>query len=110
VEFGPGKHSVGHSYYVYLRDPDGHCVELLLPPIVYTDGDDPPTIFDVQTVKSPQVAWGLPPRASWFAQRTPFLDCEVTQPAGGGGDGLTLEQYLGVTSPAGATDRPHTGE
>lgn len=29
VEFGPGKHSLGHSYYVYLLDPDGHRVELL---------------------------------------------------------------------------------
>jgi catechol 2,3-dioxygenase len=94
VEFGPGKHSVGHSYYAYLLDPDAHRVELLLPPVVYMDGDDPPVIFDVRTVKSPQVAWGLPPRASWFAHRSRFLDCEVTQPAVGGGDGLTLEQYL----------------
>jgi catechol 2,3-dioxygenase len=97
VKFGPGKHSVGHAYYVYLHDPDGHCVELLLPPIVYMDGDDPPVVFDVRTVKSPQVAWGLPPRAEWFAHRTPFLDCEVTYPPGGGeGDGMTLEQYLGI--------------
>jgi catechol 2,3-dioxygenase len=95
VKFGPGKHSVGHAYYVYLHDPDGHCVELLLPPIVYMDGDDPPVVFDVRTVKSPQVAWGLPPRAEWFAHRSPFLDCEVTYPPGGEGDGMTLEQYLG---------------
>jgi catechol 2,3-dioxygenase len=97
VEFGPGKHSVGHSYYLYLLDPDGHRVELLLPPIVYMDGDDPPSVFDVRTVVSPQVAWGLPPRASWFAHRSRFLDCDVTLAGAGGGDGLTLEQYLGVT-------------
>ncbi|HEY6761768.1 MAG TPA: VOC family protein [Baekduia sp.] len=108
VEFGPGKHSVGHSYYVYLRDPDGHMVELLLPPIVYMDGDDPPTSFDVLTVKSPQVAWGLPPRASWFARRTPFVDATVTQPEGGGGDGMSLETYLKATegpAPGDAHDR-----
>ena len=97
VEFGPGKHSVGHSYYVYLRDPDWHCVELLLPPIVYMDGDDPPVVFDVRTVKSPQVAWGLPPRASWLARRTPFLGSEVTLRGPGEGDGMTLEQYLAIT-------------
>jgi hypothetical protein len=66
--------------------------------------------FDVRTVKSPQVAWGLPPRASWFAHRSRFLGCEVTHPPVGGGDGMTLEQYLGVTGPPGATDRRDTGE
>jgi hypothetical protein len=29
----------------------------------------------------------------------------VTEPAGGSGDGMTLEQYLGLTGPPGATDR-----
>jgi catechol 2,3-dioxygenase len=106
VEFGPGKHSVGHSYYLYLLDPDGHRVELLLPPIVYMDGDDAPVVFDVRTVKSPQVAWGLPPRASWFAHRSRFLDCEVTLSGAGSGDGLTLEKYLGV---AGVTEATLTG-
>jgi catechol 2,3-dioxygenase len=96
VEFGPGKHSLGHSYYVYLRDPDGHRVELLLPPIVYMDGDDPPTTFDVGSVKSPQVAWGLPPRRSWLAHASRFLDCEVAHPDRSG-DGMTLEDYLSLT-------------
>jgi hypothetical protein len=73
------------------------------------DGDDPPVIFDVRTVKSPQVAWGLPPRASWMAHRSRFPDCEVTHPAGGG-DGLTLEQYLGIADLPAATDRQDAGE
>jgi catechol 2,3-dioxygenase len=103
VEFGPGKHSVGHSYYLYLLDPDGHRVELLLPPIVYMDGDDPPSVFDVQTVISPQVAWGLPPRASWFAHRSRFVDRDVTLLGPGAGDGFTLEQYLGVAGVPEAT-------
>ncbi len=47
VEFGPGKHGVGHSYYVYLLDPDGHRCELLLPPIVYMDKEDKPHAWDV---------------------------------------------------------------
>jgi hypothetical protein len=75
------------------------------------DADDPPVIFDVRTVESPQVAWGLPPRASWFAHRSRFLDREVTESAGAGdGDGLTLEQYLGVTGCRAAADRQQTGE
>jgi hypothetical protein len=73
------------------------------------DGDDPPSVFDVRTVKSPQVAWGLPPRAAWFAHRSPFVGHEVNDSAGEG-DGFTLEQYLAVTRLPGATDRQDTGE
>jgi catechol 2,3-dioxygenase len=103
VEFGPGKHTLGHSYYVYLRDPDGHRVELLLPPIVYMDGDDPPAVWDVRTLKHPVESWGLPPRASWVTQHSRFLDCEVTHPVDGDDSLLTLEKYLGVTGWPGPT-------
>ena len=98
VEFGPGKHTLGHSYYVYIRDPDGHRIELLLPPIIYMDGDDPPVIYDVGKIKSPVQAWGLPPRATWVNDSTAFLDCEVTALAGGDRAQPTLEDYLGVTA------------
>ena len=103
VEFGPGKHSLGHSYYVYLRDPDGHRVELLLPPVVYMDGDDPPVVWDVRTLKHPVESWGLPPRASWVMESSPFLDREVTHPIDGDDAVLTLEKYLGVTESPAAT-------
>ena len=103
VEFGPGKHTLGHSYYVYIRDPDGHRIELLLPPIVYTDGDDPPVVIDVGEINSPVQAWGLPPRATWVNDGTPFLDCEVTALPGGDQAQPTLEDYLGVTALARST-------
>ncbi|TCT05458.1 VOC family protein [Aquabacter spiritensis] len=93
VEYGPGKHSVGHSYYVYLLDPDGHRVELLLPPIVYMDGDDAPHVWDVTQVPRATEAWGLPPRRSWFSNRSPFPDVEVTHPAPGGSP-VSLEDFL----------------
>ena len=28
IEFGPGRHGPGHALFVYLRDPDGHRIEL----------------------------------------------------------------------------------
>lgn len=104
VEFGPGKHSLGHSYYVYVRDPDGHRIELLLPPIIYTDGDDPPVVIDAGKLRSPVQAWGLPPRATWVNDATPFLDCEITALPGGDQAQPTLESYLGLTALAAATD------
>lgn len=96
VEYGPGKHGVGHSYYVYLRDPDGNRAELLLPPIVHMDGDDQPSVWDVLKVRAGE-AWGLPPRETWFSERTLFSGCEVTTPPVLGSP-LTLEKYLGIVA------------
>ena len=28
IERGPGRHGVSNAFYLYLRDPDGHVVEL----------------------------------------------------------------------------------
>lgn len=93
VEYGPGKHGVGHSYYVYLRDPDGHRVELLMPPMIYMDGEDEPNVWDVTKVAQVTEAWGLPPRQTWFDERTPFANCAVSNPPEGPGP-MTLEKYL----------------
>lgn len=97
VEYGPGKHGVGHSYYVYLRDPDGFRVELHLPPIVYMDGDDKPAVWDVLGKTRVGEAWGMPARSSWFSERAPFLDCPVTVPPVIGSP-LTLEEYLSIVA------------
>ena len=48
LEHGPGRHGHGHSYYVYLRDPDGHRLELLLPAVQIIDIDDEPMRYDVK--------------------------------------------------------------
>jgi catechol 2,3-dioxygenase len=95
VEYGPGKHGVGHSYYVYILDPDRHRCELLLPPIVYMDSDDPPQVWDLTKTERVTQSWGLPPRDSWFSHRSPFNGVTVTAPPPGG-EPVTLEKYLQV--------------
>lgn len=95
VEYGPGKHGVGHSYYVYILDPDGHRSELLLAPIVYMDLEDEPRVWDVVTTERLTQSWGLPPRESWFSHRSPFKGVKISDPPAGGGP-LTLEKYLQV--------------
>src|SRR5260370_26648221 len=72
VEYGPGRHALGHSYYVYLLDPDGHRVELLLPPIVYMDRDDAPAISDVPPIKLQTHFYGVPPLLLEHINRPPF--------------------------------------
>ena len=60
LEHGPGRHGDGHSYYVYLRDPDGHRIELLLPATQIIDIDDEPMRYDVTPGRNTNL-WGLPP-------------------------------------------------
>jgi catechol 2,3-dioxygenase len=93
VEYGPGKHALGHSYYVYVLDPDRHRFELLLPPIVYMDTEDAPAVYDVTQHPRSTETWGLPPRTTWFSNTSPFRGATVTSPPVGG-QPRTLEAYL----------------
>jgi catechol 2,3-dioxygenase len=97
VEYGPGKHTLGHSYYVYFLDPDGHRVELLLPPAVLMDADDGPVIWDLTKVRRVTESWGLPPRQQWLRHRSPFADVTTSQPPESD-PLLTLEKYLHIVA------------
>jgi catechol 2,3-dioxygenase len=103
IEHGPGRHGHGHSYYTYVRDPDGHRTELLLPAVQMVDLYDEPVACTVRpnTVTN---RWGLPPPASWFDEATPFAGAKVVRPAVEG-DPLTLEKYLSAKSWRRAPDR-----
>jgi len=68
---------------------------LLLPPIVHMDGDDTPHVWDGHEGRAHHRSLGLPPRESWFANRSRFIGATVTHPQGGGGP-VTLEKYLQI--------------
>ena len=70
IEHGPGRHGHQHSYYLYVRDPDGHRTELLLPGIQIIDIDDEP-MRCVVSPKSNSNLWGPAPR-SWVEEATNF--------------------------------------
>jgi catechol 2,3-dioxygenase len=89
IEHGPGHHGQGHSFYVYLRDPDGHRVELTLPAVQMIDIDEEPVRHDVNAGAN---LWGPPPPRSWFEEAAPLIGAKVTQVPGG--DPPTLEKYL----------------
>jgi catechol 2,3-dioxygenase len=93
VEFGPGRHSLGHSYYLYLLDPDGHRSELLPPPFYYGDSEDGPVIHDLTGVPRVTESWGLPPRLTWLQNASAFEGIERTSPPPGGPE-PSLEAYL----------------
>ncbi len=45
LEHGPGRHGPGHAMFVYLRDPDGHRIELFA------------THYQVMDIKNEPVRW-----------------------------------------------------
>lgn len=90
IEHGPGHHGHGHSHYVYLRDPDGHRIELLLPAVQIIDSDEEPTRHDAKPGNTN--LWGLPPPRSWFEDASPFAGTKVMPAVEG--DPFTLEKYL----------------
>jgi catechol 2,3-dioxygenase len=102
LEHGPGRHGHGHSYYVYLRDPDGHRIELLLPATQIIDIDDEPMRYNVLLGRNNNL-WGLPPPRSWFEETTPFAGARLTRPPQEGKP-FTLEQYLFAKRPAAAAE------
>jgi catechol 2,3-dioxygenase len=102
LEHGPGRHGHGHSYYVYLRDPDGHRLELLLPPLRMVDIDDEPVRYDLEGGNTN--LWGLPPPRSWFEECSPLVGTKVLKAPVG--EPLTLEKYLFAK---GSVEKPGIG-
>ena len=47
IERGPGRHGVSNAFFVYLRDPDGHRIELYTCDYYTGDPDHPPMRWSV---------------------------------------------------------------
>src|ERR1700682_3144602 len=91
LEHGPGRHGHQHSYYLYVRDPDGHRTELLLPGIQIIDIDDEPMMCPVKPNANSNL-WGLPAPKSWVEEATNFAGVQVKQTPDG--TPMTAERYL----------------
>lgn len=76
LERGPGRHGQGHVFYVYMRDPDGHRVEILPPPITIIDLDDGPARWH----SGNRFTWDLPPPKKWLHEATHFRDTPLREP------------------------------
>lgn len=92
VERGPGRHGMGHVLFVYLRDPDGHRIELHNTPYQMMDIELETNILEAGE-RQQLLPWGLPPQRKWVTEATAFTDTPVEKPASGGYP-LVLEEYL----------------
>ncbi len=79
MERGPGRHGISNAFFLYLRDPDGHRIELFTGDYLAVDADFEPigwTLDDPQR----QTLWGHAAPRSWFEEGTPFDGVEVLEP------------------------------
>ena len=89
VERGPGRHGPGHAMFVYLRDPDGHRLELFNTHYQVMDMENEPVRWNPAYT----LPWGLPAQRSWHEEAVLFSGVTPrTLPPGPGP--MTLERYL----------------
>ena len=74
IERGPGRHPLGHSLFVYLRDPDGHRVELLPAAHQLIDIDEETGRWLAGKNGFLNMDWGPPPPDRWMNEAMPFGD------------------------------------
>jgi 3,4-dihydroxyphenylacetate 2,3-dioxygenase len=79
MERGPGRHGLSNAFFLYLRDPDGHRVELFTSDYLTVDPDHQPTRWDLRDPQR-QTLWGMPAPRSWFEEGSLFTGQAVRDP------------------------------
>lgn len=67
IERGPGRHGISNAFFLYVRDPDGHRVELYCSDYQTVDPDHEPIKWDLKD-PTRQTLWGAPAPRSWFEE------------------------------------------
>ena len=80
IERGPGRHGISNAFFLYLRDPDGHRVELYCSDYQTVDPDLEPIKWDLKDPQR-QTLWGAPAPKSWFEEGSVFAGVPVRAPA-----------------------------
>jgi catechol 2,3-dioxygenase len=75
IERGPGRHGVSNAFYLYLRDPDGHRVEIYTQDYYTGDPDNPVVTWDVHDNQR-RDWWGNAVVPSWYTDASLVLDLD----------------------------------
>ncbi|HEU4849268.1 MAG TPA: 3,4-dihydroxyphenylacetate 2,3-dioxygenase [Terrimesophilobacter sp.] len=75
IERGPGRHGVSNAFYLYLRDPDGHRIEIYTHDYYTGDPDNPTLTWDVHDNQR-RDWWGNPVVPSWYSEASTVLDLD----------------------------------
>jgi catechol 2,3-dioxygenase len=79
MERGPGRHGISNAFFLYIRDPDGHRIELFASDYLTVDHDHEPIRWSLRDPQR-QTLWGHPAPKSWFEEGTVFEGCAVRPP------------------------------
>ncbi len=77
IERGPGRHGISNAFFLYVRDPDGHRIEIYCSDYQTVDPDLEPIKWDLKDPQR-QTLWGAPAPRSWFEEGSLFADTPVT--------------------------------
>jgi len=96
IERGPGRHGVSNAFYLYLRDPDGHRVEIYTQDYYTGDPDNPVVTWDVHDNQR-RDWWGNPVVPSWYSDGSLVLDLDGNpQPVVARTDDSEMEVTIGA--------------
>jgi catechol 2,3-dioxygenase len=80
MERGPGRHGISNAFFLYIRDPDGHRLELFSNDYMTVDPDFEPIPWKLHDPQR-QTLWGAPAPKSWFEEGSPFAGVPQSEPA-----------------------------
>lgn len=75
IERGPGRHGVGNAFYLYLRDPDGHRVELYTSDYWTGDPDFEPIRWSAADEQR-RSFWAHEVPERWYRESSLLLDLD----------------------------------
>lgn len=79
IERGPGRHGISNAFFLYIRDPDGHRIEIYCSDYQTVDPDLEPIKWDLKDPQR-QTLWGAPAPRTWFEEGSAFSGAEIGEP------------------------------
>jgi len=96
IERGPGRHGVSNAFYLYMRDPDGHRVEVFTTNYYTGDPDNPVKIWSVHDNQR-RSWWGHSIIPTWYTEASRVLNLdEELQPVATHQGSIELKATVGA--------------
>jgi catechol 2,3-dioxygenase len=79
IERGPGRHGISNAFFLYIKDPDGHRIELYTGDYLSADPDWQPLKWNLDDPQR-QTFWGAPAPEKWFNEASTLLSVFTEDP------------------------------